>query len=168
MRALDTSMLAYAANRFAPEHARALKVVEELANGDRPWALPWSVVHEFLRLVTHPHAVARVLRPEEAWEFIERLLESPSVHLLAPTGGHAKTLLEVLETLPPAGGLPEGLETAVLLREHGVRELLSADHGMDRFRFLEVRDPVHGEAWESTQGPASRYRILRASTKGQP
>ncbi len=43
MQALDTSLLAYAVNRHAPEHARAARVVETLANGALPWALPWPV-----------------------------------------------------------------------------------------------------------------------------
>jgi hypothetical protein len=161
MRALDTSLLAYAANRHAPEHARALRVVESLANGEQPWALPWSVEHEFLQLVTHPHAVAHALRPTDAWAFLEALQASPSVRVLAPSEAHAATLAEVLASLPPEGGIPAGLETAVLLREHGVRELLSADHGMSRFAFLEVRDPVHGEAWTPAEPPARRYRVLR-------
>ena len=160
MRALDTSLLAYAVNRHAPEHARALRVVEALADGEQPWALPWSVGHEFLRLVTHPHAVARALRPADAWAFLEALLASPSLRVLGPTEAHAAALAEVLASLPPDGGIPPGLETAVLLREHGVRELLSADRGMRRFPFLEVRDPVHGEAWSPAEAPTRRYRVL--------
>jgi uncharacterized protein len=161
MRALDTSLLAYAVNRHAPEHARAARVVEAVADGEAPWALPWSVVHEFLALVTHPHAVARMLAPADAWAFVEALLASHSVHLLGPTEAHAATLAEVLAALPPAAGLPPGLETAVLLREHGVRELLSADRGMRRFAFLEVRDPLHGEPWTPAERPARRYRVLK-------
>jgi len=56
--------------------------------------------------------------------------------------------------------LPPGFEVAVVLREHGVRELLSADRGMRRFRFLEVRDPVHGEPWSPAEKPTKRYRTL--------
>src|SRR5690349_10773369 len=41
MVAIDASVLAYAVNRFAPEHARAAEVLEELANRDQPWAIPW-------------------------------------------------------------------------------------------------------------------------------
>jgi uncharacterized protein len=160
MRAVDVSLLAYAANRHAPEHARAARVVETLVNGDAPWALPLPVVHEFLRLVTHPHAVARALAPTDAWAFVEALLSSRSVRLLAPGEGHAVALAEVLRTLP-AGALPPGLETAVALREHGVRELLSADRGMRRFAFLEVRDPIRGEAWSPDEPPRRRYRVLR-------
>jgi len=162
MRALDTSILAYAANRHAPEHARAARVVESLANGESPWALPWSVVHEFLHLVAHPHAVARALAPADAWAFVEALLASHSVRVLGATEAHAAALAEVLGALPAGAGVPPGTETAVLLREHGVRELLSADRGMRRFAFLSVRDPVHGEAWSPAERPARRYRVLKA------
>jgi len=161
MRAVDESLLAYAVNRYAPEHARAAAVLEELANGERPWALPWPAVHEFLARVTHPHAVARALRPADAWAFVEELGRSASLRWLAATERHAGVAAEVLELV--AGGptgWPTGFETAVVLREHGVRELLSADHGMQRYRFLDVRDPVHGGLWTPTEAPARRYRTL--------
>jgi predicted nucleic acid-binding protein len=159
MIAVDASVLAYAVNRFAPEHARAVRVVEALVNGDAPWALPWPAVHEFLGFVTHPHAVARPLGAGDAWAFIESLLGSASVRAIGPTERHAVVLAEVLAASP--AGLA-GLETAVVLREHGVRELLSADRGMRRFAFLAVRDPVHGEPWTLETPPARRYRTLRA------
>jgi predicted nucleic acid-binding protein len=162
MVALDTSLLAYGINRFAPEHPRAARVLEDLANGDLPWALPWPVVHEFLGFVTHPHAVARPLKPGDAWAFVERLLVSPSLAMLSPTGHHAAVLGETLASVSPEPGPSSGLETAVILREHGVRELLSADRGMRRFAFLTVHDPIHGEPWPSEARPARRYRVLRA------
>jgi predicted nucleic acid-binding protein len=162
MIALDTSVLAFAVNRFAPEHARAAQVVDELANGDVPWNVPWSVMHEFLRLVTHPHAAARALRSSDAWAFAGELIASPSVRLLSPTARHALVLVEVLGMSGQASGLPLGLETAVLLREHGIRELLSCDRGMRRYPFLSVRNPVHGEPWTPGERPVRRYRVLRA------
>src|SRR5262249_27736881 len=60
---VDLSLLAFAVNRFSPEHRRAVGVVEDLVNGDSAWALPWTVGYELLRLVSHPHAVARPLKP---------------------------------------------------------------------------------------------------------
>lgn len=161
MRAVDASLLAYAVNRYAPEHARAASVLEEIANGDRPWALPWPAVHEFLARVTHPHAVARALRPADAWAFVDALSHSTSLRWLGPTDRHAVVAAEVLELVADAAaGWPTGFETAVVLREHGVRELLSADRGMRRYRFLDVRDPVHGELWTPAEAPARRYRTL--------
>ena len=158
MIALDTSILAFAVNRFAPEHARAARVVEDLANGDQPWALPWSVVHEFLNLVTHPHGVARPLKPSDAWGFIGQLLASPMVRPLSPTERHGQVLVEVLGMIPAHSGLHPGLETAALLREHGVRELITADRQMRRFPFLDTRDPVHGDP--GSPPARRRYRML--------
>ena len=96
MIALDSGLLALAVNRYAPEHARAATLLESLADGDAPWALPWSAVHEFLGFVTHPHAVARVLGASEAWGFIEALSGSSSLSLLGPTEQHAAACAEVL------------------------------------------------------------------------
>jgi len=160
MLALDTSLLAYAVNRHAPEHARAARVVEQLADGALPWALPWPVVQEFLRLVTHRHAAARALSPADAWAFVAALLTSRSVRLLGPGEAHAAALADLLAALPPAAGVPAGLEVAAVLREHGVRELLTADAGMKRFAFLSVRDPVHGPPWAPGEAPTRRYRVL--------
>ena len=159
MVAVDVSVLAFAVNRFAPQHPRAGRLVETLANGELPWALPWSVLHEFLRLMLQPHAVARPLGAGDAAAFVDQLLKSPSVQLLAPGAGHQAALSEVLESMSGSGGVA-GLETAVVLREHGVRELLSADRSMRRFTFLTVIDPIHGEPWTWASRPERRYRSL--------
>jgi len=169
MRAVDTSVLAFAINRYAPEHARAAAALEGLAHDERPWALPWPAVHEFLERVTHRHAVARALRPADAWGFVEELARSASVHFVGPTARHGDTAAEVLEALRDDGpGLPPGFEVAVVLREHGIRELLTCDRGMRRYRFLEVRDPVHGELWTPAEPPARRYRTLPRRDRSAP
>lgn len=160
MIALDTSVLAFAVNRYAPEHPRAARVVEALVNGEQEWGMPSPVVHEFLRLVTHPFAIARPLEPREAVGFLQTLLASPSATVLAPTEKHLTVLAELSEAIPAHGRLSLGLETAAVLREHGVRELLSVDRGMRRFAFLTVVDPIHGPAWSPGAPPARRYRTL--------
>src|SRR5262245_28766176 len=162
MIAVDAGLLVLGVNRYAPEHARAAELLESLANGDAEWALPWSAVHEFLSFVTHPYAVARVLKPDDAWGFIASLAESPVLRFLGPTERHADAAAEVLSLRDPAvtGGLDPSFETAVLLREHGVRELLSTDPGMRRWRFLDVRDPVRGAPWKPGAAPERRYRTL--------
>jgi len=167
MIAVDTSVLAYAVNRFAPEHARASRAVDALANGEASWALPWTVVHEFLHLVTHPHAVVRPMRAADAGAFLDRLLESPSVRLLAPSERHAAAVAELLPTVDVSAGLPSGFETAAVLREHGVRELLTTDRGMGRYGFLTIVDPVHGPAWTPATPPVRRYRRLQMRGQGR-
>jgi predicted nucleic acid-binding protein len=159
VRAVDAGLLAVAVNRWAPEHARAARWLEELVNGDSPWALPWSVAHEFLELVTHPHTVARPLAPDDAASVLELLLASPGVHPLAPTRRHAAVVREVLALSPREPGLPPGLETAALLREHGVHDLFSLDPGMKRYRFLRVTNPLRSDV--APESSTRRYRVLR-------
>src|SRR5262245_38172159 len=162
--ALDTSVLAFGVNRYAPEHRRAVELVEDLVNGDAAWDLPWTVVYELLKLVSHPHAVARPLKTSDAWAFLGQVVASPSVHMLAPTERHGDALVEVLPSMGAESGVPAGLGTAVLLREHGVRELLSAARSMRRYSSLAVRDPLRGEPWVPQAPPLRRYRMLRART----
>ena len=161
MIAVDTSILAYAVNRYVREHARAAAVIEALAHGDTPWALPWPVVDEFVRTVSRAHAAPRPLAPSDALGFIAALLESPAVLTLGPAGRHATVLAELLESHARGEAPPPGFEVAAVLREHGVRELLSADAGMRRFGFLTVIDPVHGPEWTPKSAPTRRYRRLR-------
>lgn len=160
MRAVDAGILASALNRFAPEHARASRVLDTLANGDEPWALPWPAAHEFLRIVSHPHLVARPLTAADALGFLELVLASPQARAIGPGPRHAAALAEVLAMLPGETPPPPGLDTAVVLREHGVRELLTADRGMRAFPFLVVRDPLHGPEWSAGEKPERRYRRL--------
>jgi predicted nucleic acid-binding protein len=159
MIAVDAGVLAYALNRYAPEHARAAALLEELFRGDVTWALPWPAVHDMIATLTHPHRVARPLEASEAVGFVTLLLESPSVTALGPTDRHADTLAELSETWS-RGETPVGLELAAVLREHGVRELLSADPSMRRYEFLDVIDPLHGARW-TPGAPLRRYRRLR-------
>jgi predicted nucleic acid-binding protein len=162
MLALDTSVLLYAVNRHVPEHPRAAQVLQDLVDGDLPWAIPAPVLHEFLHVVSHPHAVARPLRAIDAGALLQQIAGSRSMRVLGPTAQHAGVLMQLVESLDEPRGIPAGLEIAVILKEHGVRELLSVDRHMRRFSFLTVIDPVHGGAWSPTQPPRRRYRRLRA------
>ena len=159
MRAVDAGVLACAMNRYVPEHARASVVIEELANGAAPWAIPWTVAHEFVRLVTHPHVVVRPLHPADAWAYLERLRECPSLRMLGPTERHGEIMAALLASADAGGEAPPGIETAAILWEHGVRELLSADRAMREYAFLTVRDPLHGPEWSPREMPARRYRV---------
>jgi len=160
MIAVDTGVLALALNRWAPEHARAASRLETLVNGDAPWAVTWPALHELIARVVHRHAVARPLAPSDAAAFLDQLFLSPSLVALGPTPRHAGVMREVLAGLGDAG-LPPGFDSAVILREHGVRELLTTDPGMRRFAFLTAIDPFQGDGWRSESPPVRRYRKLR-------
>jgi predicted nucleic acid-binding protein len=52
-------------------------------------------------------------------------------------------LAEVLEAVPLlSGNLVHDVETAVLMREHGIRRICTRDTDFHRFPFLEPIDPL--------------------------
>ncbi|HSM50067.1 MAG TPA: TA system VapC family ribonuclease toxin [Thermoanaerobaculia bacterium] len=143
MLLVDTNVLVYATLRSCPEHEPCRAALAALRAGAAPWFLTWPILYELLRVLTHPRALAEPLAPAAAWEVVERLLDSPSLQLLAPTPRHAALLAATLREVPLLrGSILHDVHTAVLLREHGVRRILTRDTGFHRFPFLEVVDPL--------------------------
>ncbi len=145
---VDTNILLYAANRAAPEHSRARRYLTELLVGQTPWCLSWPVIYEFLRVATHRRVFPHPLRADQALAYVESVMNSPTLSVLSPTERHRSVLSEVLADLdpPPAGNLFHDLATAVLLKEHGVPEIATADRDFERFPFLRVTNPIAGES----------------------
>jgi predicted nucleic acid-binding protein len=71
-------------------------------------------------------------------------MESPSLVLLTEGATHWPELREALESSRAAGPLVHDARIAALCRQHGVRELWSADRDFGRFQPLRVRNPLVG------------------------
>lgn len=70
-------------------------------------------------------------------------MELEEVSVLSPTGRHWETLEKTVSELSaPAGNLFHDIRTAVILREHGIREIATADTDFLQFRFLKVTNPL--------------------------
>lgn len=105
-------------------------------------AIPWSVVYEFLRLVTHPKRGASRLSTELAWGFVDTLIEAPFITVLSPSPGHSKTAAKVLATWGVCGNVVHDAQIAAVLLEHGVRRIYTRDRDFNRFAGLDVIDPL--------------------------
>jgi uncharacterized protein len=71
------------------------------------------------------------------------LLTSPGISVLVPTGRHADVVSGVIAELPHlAGSILHDAHTAILMREHGIRQICTRDADFSRFPFLEVIDPL--------------------------
>jgi uncharacterized protein len=75
---------------------------------------------------------------------VEIWMESPSLRLLGEMKGHWKDLKEALTAGSIAGGAVHDAHVAAICREHGVRELWSADRDFTRLSGLVVRNPLVG------------------------
>jgi toxin-antitoxin system PIN domain toxin len=140
---VDTNVLVYAANASAAEHAVCRAKLDAWRQGTLPWCVTWPILYEFLRVVTHPRVFADPWKVGEAWRFVEVLLDSPQVQVLAQTSRHAVVAAGVLKETPGLGGnLLHDVHTAALMREHGIRRIYTRDADFHRFKFLEVVDPL--------------------------
>jgi toxin-antitoxin system PIN domain toxin len=140
--AVDTNLLVYAHREDADWHAEALRCVGELAESASPWAIPWPCLHEFLAVVTHPRIYAPPSPLDLAIDQVEAWLESPTLVLLAEGSTHWRDLRRALETARAVGPLVHDARVAALCRQHGVREVWTADRDFGRFPGLPMRNPL--------------------------
>ncbi len=143
MFVVDTNVLVYAANQDSEFHESCRRQIELFRARASPWYLSWPICYEFLRVCTHPGVLTNPWSVAAAWGFLQTLLISPSVGLLLPTARHADLLAEILAEIPHLrGNILHNLHTAVLMREHGIRDIYTRDTDFSRFPFLRVIDPV--------------------------
>lgn len=146
MFVVDTNVLVYAADRSAPEHARCRALLEEWREGSAAWFLTWGICYEFLRVVTHPRVLRRPWSAASASAFLEAVLASPGLSVLVPTERHRAILRNLVRDVPAlAGNLWHDVETASLMREHGIRRICTRDTDFHRFPFVEAIDPLSAE-----------------------
>lgn len=140
---VDTNMLVYAANRDCAEHALARSALQGWLAGSTPWAVTWGIVYEFLRIVTHAKVFWQPLGADEALSFLSPILTSEVVSVLVPSERHEALLRETIREFgAPSGNIFHDLHTAVLMREHGVTAIMTADVDFRKVGFLTVTDPV--------------------------
>lgn len=142
MIALDTNILVYAHREDAPFHQPAVRCVTELAEGRTAWAIPWPCLHEFLAIVTRQGIYNPPTPLAVALDDVDALLESPTLVLLAESDQHWPELRALLTTSRVTGGRIHDARIATLCRQHGVRELWSADRDFGRFPNLRVANPL--------------------------
>ena len=99
-------------------------------------------MHEFLAIVTHPRIFAPPTPLARAMAQVAAWLESPSLVLVAETGGYWADLRSVLERGRVTGPMVHDARIAALCRHHGIRELWSVDRNFSRFPDLKVVDPL--------------------------
>lgn len=139
----DTNVLVYAADRRSPFHLACRARLNEARQQRAPAYLTWSVCYEFLRVTTHPRVAVVPWESNQAWGFIETLIESYGLRMLLPTPRHAEVLRRTLDEHPSErGNVMHDIHTAVLMRERHISRICTRDRDFVRFPFLTVVDPM--------------------------
>lgn len=144
MIAVDTNLLVHAHRSDCEWHEPAAGCLRGLAEGRRPWAIPWPCVHEFFSIATHPRIWAPPTSIAGALDQVEAWLESPTVTLLAEGVEHWKQLRELILSGRIVGPRVHDARIAALCQAHGVSELWSVDRDFGRFPDLRTRNPLAG------------------------
>ena len=140
---VDTNVLVYAVNQDSEFHEPCRRRIEEMRVRASPWYLSWPICYEFLRVCTHPGILTHPWSVAAAWGFLQTLLVSPAAGVLLPSSRHQDVLAEVIAEVPHLrGNILHDLHTAVLMREHGIRQIYTRDSDFHRFPFITVIDPV--------------------------
>ncbi|MDF0645508.1 MAG: PIN domain-containing protein [Nitrospira sp.] len=143
MFVVDTNVLVYAADEDSSAHGVCRDLVESWRSKPSAWYTTWSILYEFLRVVTHPRVLRRPWPTKQAWSFVEAVIASPGLGLLTETDRHAAVAADVMKQVPHLiGNLLHDAHTAILMKEHGIRRIYTRDMDFHRFTFLEAIDPL--------------------------
>ena len=82
MIAIDTHVLVYAHRAESSFHTRAYDCIQRLAEGNTPWGIPVSCLHEFLAIVTNPKVFRPASTYAQALTQVDAWLASPQAHIL--------------------------------------------------------------------------------------
>ena len=123
-------------------HEAARETLRELAEGDRPWAIPWPCCYEFLSVATN----RRIWRgaqstPDQAWSQLWAWTDSPTNRLLGETSDFMDILERLVQRPRVRGPVVHDARVAAICLAHGVDELLTRDRDFTLFPELKMRNP---------------------------
>lgn len=133
----DLSLLIYAHNSTAPDHAAARKWWEEIMTNQEPVGLPLAVALGFVRLMTNPKVLQPPMPLSDAIAEVKRWFSAPNVTPLFATPRH----WDELETIGWTGPAISDAHLAALAIEHGC-ELHSNDTDFAKCPGLNWKNPL--------------------------
>ena len=137
----DINLLVYAYNDGAPHHGTASRWWEGLVNGAERVGVPWIVSTGFVRLMTHPRAVAAPISPVDAIAHVRDWFQYAHVSPINPGAEHLTHVQRNLEAAGVGGNLVTDAHIAALAMEYQA-EVHSNDSDFTRFPGLRWRNPL--------------------------
>ncbi len=141
MFVVDTNVLLHAVNSSSPENTKSGNALTSFANGSENWALTWGIVYEFLRVSTHSGVFPNPLNLKNAHGFIDKLVNTLRCFIITETEFHHPTLeSSIAEVFRLSGNIIHDFHTAVLMKEHGIKDIVTFDTDFRAFPWVQIRD----------------------------
>ena len=137
----DLNLLVYAYNDGAPYHRAAKRWWEGLINGTERVGVPWIVATGFVRLMTHPAALASPVSPVDAVRHLGSWFRYAHLTPINPGPEHLTHLQGCLDAAGVGANLVTDAHIAALAIEYQA-EVHSNDADFDRFPGLRWRNPL--------------------------
>ena len=143
MIAVDTNLLVYAHRRVSRLGEAAQQLLNDLAEGDRAWSIPWPCCYEFLSVVTNRRIWKdSATTPEQAWPQFHAWYASPSNRMIGETRDFAGILQRFVQRPHVVGGVVHDARIAAICVAHGVDTLFTRDRDFSLFPELPTRNPL--------------------------
>jgi uncharacterized protein len=141
--AVDVNILIYAFNRDSEFHGKAASFIERIAASNETWAMPWPIVHAFLRITTHPGILSKPLTPEIAWNAIGQIMSLPQMYFISEDHDDFRDYYErLIRSMHFRGNSIPDAHIAALLHIHGVSAFYTNDRDFLKFKGLKTVNPL--------------------------
>ena len=142
MIAVDTNIQAYSVRADSSWHAQAREAIPGLAEGDKPWAIAWPCIHEFVGVVTHPGIYTPPTSLAAALLQVEYRGARPGIRFLGEGSGYWQTFTAAARGSNIAGPVVDDARVAAIYIAAGVREIRTRDRDFSRFPKIRIRNPL--------------------------
>lgn len=141
---IDTNILLYASDQESPHHERAKAFLEARGGDPDLLFLSWVTLMGYQRIATHPSIFRNPLSAQQAWGNVTSLLALPRCRVITEQEGFDEEYERVSRTIGVKGNLVPDAHLAVILLQHGVSKIYTADADFRKFGFLNVVNPIDG------------------------
>ena len=143
MKLIDTNILVYASVPYFDEHQLAKKLLEKIAQQKARHCITWINIFEYLRVVTHPKLIKpKPFGMDQALSNIKNLVDQPAVSRIDAGPDHLLYFEEIIQLVAPVrGNFVHDCRIAAIMKEHGIRDILTRDNDFMKIPGLSVINP---------------------------
>ena len=142
---IDTNIFVYATYSKFPQFEKAISFLKNCIHDRRDsWCLGWNVIYEYLRVVTHPGLFeGETIGFLKAVENVEKFCSASNVEILGETEVHFSFLKnDAKKHTGLVGNILHDFHSVVLMKEHDVGRIYTADTDFHRFSEISVVNPL--------------------------